>query len=443
MRKGITLFNRFSLRRNWAELLLIIVLVLRFGLAWLAFTHPDRSLFIDSQGYLQLAHSILHTGRFEATTYEETLRTPGYPIFLAAVQALFGETIGPIILIQLAFTVLITCLLYLCGRMLDYKHIGLAAAWLYVLNPNALFWSLSVLTESLFALLIVLSFFCVVMAYKHLRLRWFALSGLLLGLATLTRPISLYLIPIWTLIILLMLRSRMGSKSALIPTVTFLVAAASLVLYWQTRNLILHGNFSLSTTTQVTISDFIATNTLAEALSVTRDEARLMILEEPDPMAYSFQVLRQYPISFIKVTIRGVARTLIGTEVGTWMRVIFDQPYQSSGLLTYLVRGDFKGVVDALSVRMQEGGVLSLALLFWGVGYSIIIYVLVVMGARRAFRSGMPTIRWAVIILLVSAAYLILIPQSNGDARFRVPAGPLLAMLGGLAWLPRRQSDQA
>ena len=121
------------------------------------------------------------------------------------------------------------------------------------------------------------------------------------------------------------------------------------------------------------------------------------------------------------------------------MQVLFDQPFESSGLLTALVRLDIKGMADALLVRLQEGeNPLSFFLLLWGVIYAIILFLLAAIGVTQAFRSDILSIRWPVIILLVSVGYLILIPQGNGDARFRVPAGPLLAMLGSLTWLPRR-----
>jgi len=327
-------------------------------------------------------------------------------------------------------------LLYRCGNLLVSKRIGLAAAWLYTLNPNALFWSLTLLTETLFALLLILSFYTFLMAYKHIRLQWFMLSGLLLGMATITRPIGLYLIPLWTLFILLMLRSKKDIIVALKPAAAFLGAAMLLVVYWQARNLVLRGHFSLSITTEVTITRFIAADTLAEALRIDRDEARLMILETPNPMEYSLQVIRNYPLSFIRVTIRGVTRTVLGTEVGTWMRVLFDRPYHSSGLLTALVRGDLRSVIEGFSVRMQaDEGPLGLLLLFWGVAYTVALYVFVALGVIKVLRSDRPGIRWILVFLLVCAAYLILIPQANGDARFRVPAAPLLALLGGLAWL--------
>lgn len=422
---------------RWTLLLLIVILISRIGLAWIAFAHPERSITIDSKGYLRLAESIRLKGRFEATEYLETVRTPGYPLFLAVAQTVFGEHVGPIVVLQLIFTIVSAWVIYSCGRLIGAEKVGMAAAWLYALNPNAIFWSLTLLTETLFAMLVILSIYTLLLAYKNARLYWFVLSGLLLGIATLTRPIGLYLIPLWTLIVLLILRSKNGFIAALKPAAAFLAAALLLVVYWQTRNFVLHGQFLLSTTTEVTISRFIAADTLAEALSIDRDEARLMILEAEDRMAYSFGVIRQYPLSFIRVTIRGIARTMLGTEVGTWMQVLFDQPYQSSGLLTALVRGDIRSALEAMLVRMQSGqNPIEVLLLVWGVLYAVILYLFVALGFVRAFRSKLPEVRWLLIVLVVSAAYLILTPMGNGDARFRVSAAPVLALLGGLTWLP-------
>jgi 4-amino-4-deoxy-L-arabinose transferase-like glycosyltransferase len=424
---------------------LAALLIIRLGLAWITFSYPQRSITVDSVQYLQLADSIRLKGRFEATEYLEEVRTPGYPLFLAAVQAIFGEHIGPIILIQLIFTARIAWLLYHCGKLLNAERIGLAAACLFAVNPNALFWSLTVLTETYFSLLLILSFYTLILALKRMQLRWFALSGLFLGMATLTRPIGLYLIPIWTLSILLRLRQKKGFGNSLKYSATFLVAAMLLVVYWQTHNLILHGHFSLSTTTEVTFSRFIAADTLAEALHIDRDEARLMILNAEDPVAYSFQVIYQNPASFATVTIRGVARTALGTEVGTWVGILLDQPYLGSGFLTALARGDFKGVLEALTIRLQaEDGVLGMVLLAWGVAYTVTVYVLIGLGMVRVFRSPRSRtikLHHDLILLLISALYLISVPLANGDSRFRVPAAPLLALLGGLAFLPRVQRD--
>jgi hypothetical protein len=44
-------------------------------------------------------------------------------------------------------------------------------------------------------------------------------------------------------------------------------------------------------------------------------------------------------------------------------------------------------------------------------------------------------VRAVAILALLTAAYIILSPGAAGQARFRVSAEPLLALLAGLAWV--------
>ncbi len=202
-----------------------------------------------------------------------------------------------------------------------------------------------------------------------------------------------------------------------------------------TRNQIRHGAFTLSTTTEVTITRFIAVNTLSDALQIGREEAKLIILQQPDPVSYSFQVVREYPISFLRATVQGVARTLLATEVGTWLNVFFDLPYEGSGLLNAVLRGDLEAIAQAASFRLRAiDSLVPLSLMIWGVAYSVFLYFAIGYGGWTRFGQLDVDNRWIVLFLVLSIAYLLLIPLANGDARFRVPAAPQMAILAGLPW---------
>ncbi|OGO15926.1 MAG: hypothetical protein A2Y93_17990 [Chloroflexi bacterium RBG_13_68_17] len=72
--------------------------------------------------------------------------------------------------------------------------------------------------------------------------------------------------------------------------------------------------------------------------------------------------------------------------------------------------------------------------------YSAAVYLLSLLGLLRLRRVQPAGLRWAYAIVLLSAAYLIVMPLTIGDARFRVPVEPLLAVLGGMALLARPSS---
>ncbi len=431
-----TLRSPMRFFNHWSVWVLLALLMARFALGWIAFRYPDRPILIDSEGYLRLAESLRTLGQFRATESLETVRTPGYPAFLAVLQAVSGQSIGFVVLVQFGLTLLTAVLIYLCAFRLGGAQPAIASVWIYALNPNSLFWAFTLLTETLFAFGLTLSLYLFLLAVGDSRLRWLLGSGLVLGLSTLVRPIGIYLIPLWALASFLILRRRIPLRQAARSSLLLFVIAALPVVSWMARNQLRHGIFSLSTTTSVTITRFIAVNTLADALGVDREAAKGIILSEPDPMAYSLSIFRKYPGSLFRATVQGILRTMLGTEVGTWLGTLFELPYDGSGLLGALVRGDLRAAVSALSQRLEGSqGYLPLLLLLWGMGYSVLLYALLLYGAWRSLaRFGLEQ-RLLLALFLVTIGYLLLVPLANGDARFRVPPAPLMAVVAGMTWL--------
>ncbi len=426
-------------RRRLLQAALILALVLpRLLLIWNGFAAPQRSLLTDSSGYLELARSLRLEGRFHASEHEESLRTPGYPAFLALVQAIFGERSGFIILVQVLLTLLTAWLLFRAAGALGGEQAGLAAAWLYALSPNALFWAGTVMTETFFAFWLALSMALLIEAVQHGSWGRGACAGLALGLAVLARPIGLYLIPLWAAGALLAARKFPRGGRRWVPAAALLVAALLPVLAWQTRNLLVHDSFQLTASFRTVFIDYTAASALGDALGLSRDEAAAQLRQSPDAFAAALAAVREYPGSLARVSLQGIARTALGTEAGTWLGILHGGGYASSGLLESLLRGDVGGIVEALRLRLQAGeDRLGTMLLLWGLLYAAAVYLLSLRGLLRVRRLQPGGLRWVYAAVLLSAAYLIVLPLTVGDARFRVPVEPLLACLGGMAWLAR------
>ena len=88
------------LRRSVSRLsvVLLVACVLRVLLwAVVAWQEPSRFVDADTPSYWSSAQALLEVGSFavapDRPTVMETGRTPGYPLFLAANLAVFGE--GP------------------------------------------------------------------------------------------------------------------------------------------------------------------------------------------------------------------------------------------------------------------------------------------------------------------------------------------------------------
>ncbi len=145
----------------------------------------------DSEGYLapawELARGLgLDLGK----------RTPAYPGFVAGVIAVAGEDLRALAFVQHALGVLTAVLTFLLGRLTFGRAVGLGAGMLTALNGGLMLAGQSVMTEALFVPLIVGALAALVAALRARRAWLYVLAGLLLGAATLTRPVAQVLLPL-------------------------------------------------------------------------------------------------------------------------------------------------------------------------------------------------------------------------------------------------------
>jgi len=431
-----------SRRRRVLQAALILTLVVpRLLLVGNGFAEPQRGLLTDSAGYLELADSLRLEGRFHASEHEESLRTPGYPAFLALIQTMFGEDTGFLVAAQVLLTLLTAWLLFRTARGLGGERAGLAAAGLYALSPNALFWAGTIMSETLFAFWLTLALALLVEGLLRQAWRWSAAGGLALGLGVLTRPIGLYLAPLWAAGALLAGWRLAEGRRRWAHAAALLLAALLPVLAWQTRNLLVHDSFRLTASFRTVFVDYTAASTLGDALGISRDEAAAQLQQSPDAFAAALAVVRAYPGSLARVALQGIARTALGTEAGTWAGILTGGGYASSGLLESLLRGDLGGIAEALRLRLQASeDRLGTELLLWGMLYSAAVSLLGLLGLLRLRWMRPGGLRWVYALVLLSVAYMIVLPLTIGDARFRVPVEPLLAVLGAMALLARPAS---
>ena len=423
-------------RGAWLPLVLLLLLLsVRLALLIPAAAYPERRMISDSWGFLDLAVSLRTRGTFEADEYTEEIRTPGYPIFVAALLGLEGPDLTLVIVGQVLLSAGVAGMLYLAGIRTAGASVGWAAAFLWAVNPNSIFWPFMVMSETLFAIVLAGSLLCVVLAMRRGSLWLYAVSGLALGMAVLVRPIGIYLIPVW-FVILLVRGVRMQGRLTGWRSAAILAALAyGLVFAWQARNALVHGEFFLSKTTGVTLRSYVLARALADARGISRSDAAQMIPETADLGEVARQIFAESPWSFPKVIVGGIIRTALGTEAETWLSLIGLRG-PSQGLLTSVLSGDFAKARIALSGLFASRENASYTVVFlWGGLYAAVAWGSALLGWLRNHRrldSVGATTHW---LAALSALYLLAVPLANGDARFRMPLDPLLAFLAGMAWL--------
>ena len=120
------------------------------------------------------------------------MRVPLYPIFLYILK-LINSSIYFVIFVQLIINFYILYLIYQIGCLFN-KAIGNISILISSISLNLLNSSLFILTESIFLpffLLYILNLLKF-LKNKNYKNKYLIISSIFLGLATLTRPISLY-----------------------------------------------------------------------------------------------------------------------------------------------------------------------------------------------------------------------------------------------------------
>jgi hypothetical protein len=119
------------------------------------------------------------------------MHPPGYPIFLAVVQGMFGAASLPVV--QILINSLAPVLLFLIAASIFGTTAGWAAGILGALSPQFAYHSGIILPDELSVLPILFAVFAFVLAYKKTDIRWAVLAGLGIGLSCWLRANALLL----------------------------------------------------------------------------------------------------------------------------------------------------------------------------------------------------------------------------------------------------------
>jgi len=225
--------------RRHVPLLLILAAGLVLRLVLLQGTAETPLKIDDEQQYYQLAQSLYHGDGFAWTPDQPTsLRPPLYPAFIAMVWVLNGrESLVAVRAVQVLLSLATVVLLYLLALRLYDRRAALVGAGLLCFYPELMGFNFLLLTETLFTFWLLLFALLFVTLVQTGRLGPALLTGMVLGLATLTRSV-LWLFPLVAIpLVLWFLPRTLGRR----------VAAATLLLIgyglavgpWAVRNTLL------------------------------------------------------------------------------------------------------------------------------------------------------------------------------------------------------------
>ncbi|MFN2576521.1 MAG: ArnT family glycosyltransferase [Pyrinomonadaceae bacterium] len=231
-------------------LLALVALAVAFRVAivhWLPNNSAD-----DGLGYAQIARNVLEHHVYSHATEPpfnpSFVRVPGYPLFLAAIYSVFGHTNNSAVrivqaLMDTATCVLIAVLAFLWHPVERHKtNTAIAALAVAAVNPFTTIYAATILTEVPAMFFIVAACLAATVAFKsdklEYELRWWSISGILLGVGVLFRPdIGLVGASIGVLVLLRLFRRSKGRwRRTLLSTAIFSVAFVLVLAPWTIRN---------------------------------------------------------------------------------------------------------------------------------------------------------------------------------------------------------------
>jgi hypothetical protein len=208
-----------------------VIFIIAFGVRFLSWQDNRRDVwkvetFVTAE-YKESAQRLL-SGNLRAflSNLDDMAHPPGYPLVLAGIFKVFGESDTAIEFVQILCDSLAAVFIFLIAGELMSGRIAAVAGILAALSPQFAYYSVLLLPDSLAVLPILVAVYFLIRAIKHPRLLSFALAGIFIGLSCWLRANALLLAPILACLVPLLLQRgrRLRYSLALIFGAAILIA---------------------------------------------------------------------------------------------------------------------------------------------------------------------------------------------------------------------------
>lgn len=352
-----------TLRKNRLLLIFAAALTLRLGFVFL---FPQPPPVADAVDYDTLAVNLASGHGFSLNPDVPTpKRPPGFPFFLAAVYSVFGHSYPAAMALQAVLGALTCLLVFRTAEKLLGEREAVIAGWLLALYPVLTVYSGLLLTETLFTFLLAGAFMFWVYGAGR-RDNWdFALAGLFLGLATLTRPVTLVFPGVLLAVVLLANRALLGKWLIFLAVFLFTLAP------WSARNYRLWG--TLRPASVGTGYGFFVTGSMASGLSFeesfqhylekfnNRPEPVIFtpgapaqaILLETELQAEGSALVKAHPVNFLKIALKRLPPFWLTSHSSVFG--------VDKSLAEYRAAGDWGRIAARLALLLLQAALLCLA----------------------------------------------------------------------------------
>jgi 4-amino-4-deoxy-L-arabinose transferase-like glycosyltransferase len=234
-------------KAKWAIIIFIFVvaITIRICIAWPALS-GQRTFKGDESNYYELAISTIKSERLLLNGAPSAYRMPLFPLFLAPIYIIFGNSTFTPIPIILFLNSLICVEVYFLGKQLFNPNIGIWAGFISAIDIQIFIFSGYLLTETLSTFLFLSGMLALEQLRKLETRRLAVITGIIFGLAFLTRANLIVFAPF--MLAWLIYQGQKDIRRILVNGL--IIAGAILILWlsWIGRNMFEMGAFIPFTT---------------------------------------------------------------------------------------------------------------------------------------------------------------------------------------------------
>jgi 4-amino-4-deoxy-L-arabinose transferase-like glycosyltransferase len=242
---------RRLLRNQWVVTLAILVTTM--AIRWdshLRNPHPTGFFIYHgspiSDGSTYTFKAINIAEGYGIPSVQQPAIRPFYSIVLACLYTWTGFSLAAVSALNIVIAGVTAALIYLCGALVFNRLCALGAALFFAIDPTQLIQTPQAGTEPLGLLFFVGSVYAALLAFKNRQAAMFFLSGLLIGLSNLTRTLTVFTLPFYIALILVVGWREGTAKAACLRALLMLFGFSCVMLPWLIRQERVYGIASLS-----------------------------------------------------------------------------------------------------------------------------------------------------------------------------------------------------
>lgn len=432
-----------------SKTLLFAIIIIAIGMRSLvlipALKTPEKIRSNDTPLYFKLATNLLKGNGFsscsQAPFYPDTVRTPIYPLFLATLFYLFGQSYEVVALAQVLIDIFTTIVIFFSARKLFNPSIAFPAALFFAMGITNIPYTVVAIAETFLVFLLAIKLYFLAFYIKTYKVKYLIVGQLFWGIAVLCKPVVMFSLPIIGFLVFVLNKEKW--KKGIRHNLVLVIVSLMLVAPWIIRNQSITGQATISTVVEHDLLLYNAVHLKAYIDKRPGEEvAKELLHVEKDPRGTIASCTNDYSdLAFYKSKAFEIITLNLPTYIYLHLKAdinnfipgvtktleIYGLTEGNKGTVAVLAN---KGIFKAIDHYFGNNKKLIWYFIPW-ILFHIIFLVFSLVGVIFLFKEKMFS---ELVLLLFIGIYFILIPGPMSAPRFFIPAVPFFSILAGVGF---------